>query len=545
MPYNESIIEIIIMENPLVQRFVECFPDECDGSDYILMCNVEGKRHILCRKNDITCFAFELRKVDLPEPKFKSIINEIFTNLIKINVPMYVESSFTDYDDYCKGTDRTFRSGIISKRLEESDYVAINFDDTSVLIKYIDLCLNNDLVVQQGNKIFYISDAQPDYYKPKFPFSSGSGGNFMTRAYVEKLMSDGKLKPTDMIQSICILYRSVLEDTHIYYKYGRDDCARVTDSKMMFSLGDPVLISDFLKQPMKNCVVFEYTKEPYLCRIAVIEKLLPLKYVRNPSHEFIMMALKTDYRQLRYLNADQVDDEVREFVKSSVPRYYKEVLLSRREFFVGPKVAGESTHEKAVELIQTFLVVEEAELFDFDESSDSDDSLFDGTDDVVKKCDQKELFNDLDTIKHDFLSWMCNGYKNLPLPKYALGSIGYADECHKRNRHFVTHLNEISQRRINITKSLYFDINDRDSAYKMINENLGAFKFLIEMGFDVVFHCRKFWRRGTDVKVKKLKINEDGYKKNLWGEKFNVFIVNPNVEDGHEDELCASESEDD
>lgn len=99
-----------------------------------------------------------------------------------------------------------------------------------------------------------------------------------------------------------------------------------------------------------------------------------------------------------------------------------------------------------------------------------------------------------------FKEWLSER-TNYPSSKYMLERIGYADECHRRNRHWKPHLYLISSNRLNITKE--FGVRDvkPEELEDILKKNKKRFDFLKECGFTFVLYFTIPWRRGTDIKL--------------------------------------------
>lgn len=354
-----------------------------------------------------------------------------------------------------------------------------------------------------GNKIFYIlSEQQHCKYKPSFPFDcSQDRFDVLSRATLLEQLKNNLIPDNIQVQKILCLAETL--DDKIYISSSGCRYVRITFlhkfAKPIIPISQPMCIKKFSEsnELAFNIYDLDYQKYENLCREIVLINKFPLKYIKNAPPNFVIDAILNDKRHINYILDEQVSESVRIVISRLFSQMDKsdKANMTIKESFIQTYEQKEKIHPEAKKIIDDKIFIMESHYY---------------------------LFDDLGPIRDKFIGWL-NSYSNISdNSEYELESIGYADECHKRNRHFKKHLHEITKERINVTDAC--NIND---SCKMVNKfiqiNRHIFDFLIEIGFNIKFHARYFWRRGTDIKI--LEIND---LCNSGGpDSINIFVINP------------------
>lgn len=386
-------------------------------------------------------------------------------------------------------------------------------------------------------QIYYISDQQ-NYYAPPFPFSNPKW-EFNVISWCDLV----ERHPDEKIQKVVVLNSTIFKSDTLLSRCRRTGYTRVRDCSpcCAFPYSDPISIRDYKKSDEYNYirnqyVIFDAVINPDLCKVAC-EHGLSLKEVKNPTHEIVMYFIKFHPKNITYIPDHLVNDEIRNYIKSLTESQLKAVKMKpifKSSLVINPL----QEHPEANQLVQSILSGESTGV----------------------NNEQFHLFEDLDVLKNDFIDWLNDYHKLKRSSKLDLESIGYADENHRRNRRFKKHLMERTQHRFNITKICCINNKDTQGISEFLTKYPHVCKFIIEMGFKIVIHNRRFWRRGTDVDIYKVYlsdgeifIRDKGWRGEIWAanelttdDRAELFIINKTIEESDFDcESSATDTDED
>jgi hypothetical protein len=146
-------------------------------------------------------------------------------------------------------------------------------------------------------------------------------------------------------------------------------------------------------------------------------------------------------------------------------------------------------------------------------------------------------------------------WDNIPeLCKYNLSCVGAADEHHMGFPNWKSHLEEISQQRINITNICNIKHNEPESLSSFINEHRKEISEINNSNFKVYIYSQHWWRRGTDIQIFEITINNKIISTDLifphtdtnndewkWADYISLFIINPKIIDTREEDDWISD----
>lgn len=354
-----------------------------------------------------------------------------------------------------------------------------------------------------AHRIYYVTNLKT-IYAPPFPFNISNCREFNLMVIDDLIKL--KFYHDTQVQQIVVLDQTINDGKTHRHSCGKTGHTRIMlgyVDKSIFALNDPISLEEFSKTDIyKNKtelhVEFDAHCNINLC-ITALEHGLKLKQIKNPTQQLVDTAIRLDSKNLKYVDKKFINDEMRQYIKS-IPnknRILKEIIKRNpclKMVPVFPQTSQIQTELTARQIIDQIRAAnyEHKEL-------------------LLKEHNK---FDQMGSGKKKILDWLYS-FDTLPIHcTYNLASIGYADESHKRNALWETNLSENSKSRLNITKAINlpaYEVKVKQNYEKVYLADLNrlfveqesVFKFIYELGYQIIVYTHSYWRRGTDVYLKR------------------------------------------
>ncbi len=394
--------------------------------------------------------------------------------------------------------------------------------------------------------IYYVTDI-PYYYAPKFPLIMGKVPdefNVLMMHDLKSLYFNASLsvKEKARVQKVIVLSETLRGKCH-NMRSGHGGYRRIMDGALYVLPMDNSIytFAEFMEMKdwkLEGNQAFSYqpnclTDDPTIVK-KFIDYKMPISLVLHANNEIIIYAINKYKENLNHLPSDWINDEIRAEIKTLYNQgKLKDIKLRTEHLYSESRdFTDEEIHILKDRINKTILSSETMSHFEHEDCQNILHDVLNGT------------------VIHKVLSdWLIN-YHELPNTlSYKLDSIAYADEHHKKNRHWKSHIREQTKAYLNITEACC--IHDHESFKNFCENYYQIFNLIIQLGFNLVFHGQDYWRRGTDIRIVKFgqehadfdpsgSFNPNMYKYNV----INIFIHNPHItEDSDDYETCATESD--
>lgn len=412
-------------------------------------------------------------------------------------------------------------------------------------MKFFKNIMAESLCDLQKPNIYYVSNI-PYYYAPDFPLVIGKVPNEFNVLLIQDLKTlykhaDNIMKENARVQKIIVLNETLHGECHNSTS-GHGGYRRImSGSSYVFPIDNKTYsITEFMLLEdwnLKSNQVFTYQPDCLTNDISVVKRFIdhafPISGIENATFEIILYAINKHKQNLNHIPSAWITNELREEIrKLYIQGNLKDISVKIELLYDKPP---EFTDDEVTDIKNWIdMITQSDEIishFDYENCCDILGTILNGT-----------------VLSGILIDWLME-YRELPNTlTHKLSTIGYADEHHKKNRHWKSHIRQKTKAYLNITEACC--IFDHKSFKAFIKDYYQIFNLIVRLGFNLVFHEQSYWRRGTGIDISTFnKDSHDFGSSDFKPDKYdsdviNILIHNPHVTDiPDESEKYATESD--
>lgn len=374
------------------------------------------------------------------------------------------------------------------------------------------------------------------YYMPKFPMTIKNIPHEFNLLDSYELMelyrrTDSDVQKTALMQTVIVLGKTVYTDKTHKSESGHGGYLRIMNDyydgypSYVFPVTNPILITDFIKteeSKMGRNIVLPFRPDLEMHNLDLIKRAIDhgmcVTDCKNVIKELLIYAISRHPRNLYHLPDELIDDEIRTEIKKLDENGKLKSLVPSIGWFYSK--CRSFTEEEVEILRKNIFAIINSEIDKTDEITDTIQKIK-----VVLK----------DTAFEKIIPKWLENFHDLPTTlSYKLETIGYADEEHAKNHHWVQHLKKKTKCYLNITKACY--VRCFRSFHSFMRDQRELFDLFTKIGLNIVFYSQSYWRRGTSISVSMYL--PESFDLNMYKDHdcFNIFIKNK-TDDYSDDEL--------
>ena len=398
------------------------------------------------------------------------------------------------------------------------------------------------IMTDSKHYVYYITNQQTYSAPPTFPIPSDG---FVRKGHLEfnvLTISDiRRLKILDdtQIQKVIVLGSNLWRQCHKHI-CGKTSYCRIQDLNYSYYIINPVYVfplynhkpmylKDFAKtdiyiKELTICIEPDMNIDSKIC-YQMIDHGVKLSEIKSCTQEIAEYAVKKFPENLEFIEDKFITDSIRTYIATLDKRWHR--IANFRPNFIKEKKHNINVNINAAKNV--IYVVTKSKITHVD---------------INNYIDEKLLhFDILYILKDVFIDWLKKYFLLPENCEYKLDSIGYADESYAVNPWWKNHLKEVSKYRLNITESCC--INSGKDLNNFIKQNPEIIKFIHDIGLNIIIYERCYWRRGSDIIVKKIN-NDQSYDNCDYSDSkdLNIFIINPEIKETDKKEPVVTEDSD-